>query len=107
MVYEPAELPLRDEDLFRGNDYLRQAFEYTEMIHISKHCNHETALAFQRKFRDLADDNNPFLALRFNEIRRAYQAQKWQKNSKNILRVMMELADIQERHTPQTSFDFG
>ncbi|MCD8563118.1 MAG: hypothetical protein LRY54_03545 [Alphaproteobacteria bacterium] len=108
LVYSPVRLPLTDNELFRGNDYLRQAFEYVEMIHILNYCGaDETALAFHRKMTALEKDENPFRSLNLHTILAAYNDQKDQKYAKDIVRVMMDLAGVKEWKDPQASFDFG
>lgn len=93
LVYSPVTLPLTDDELFRDNNYLRQAFEYAEMIHILNYCGgDETALAFHRKKIALKEDNNPFRSLNLGKILAAYNNQKDQKNAKDVVRVMMDMA---------------
>ncbi len=106
LVYNPVQLPLKDEKLVP--DYtLWQAFEYTEMLHILNFCNgQETALAFHRKIRALEEDENPFIYLNSNEVLVTYEGQKNAKDSKDIVRVMMDMAGVEEWFDPQSSFDF-
>lgn len=107
LVYEPVQLPLRDQDLFQGNATLRQAFEYAEMIHIAKFCNQDTALAYHRRIQALEADNNPFLGLNYSKIRSEYSGQIGQKNPKSMLRIMTDMAGVETFWHRQAGFDFG
>ncbi len=107
LVYEPVQLPLRDDDLFKGNATLRQAFEYAEMIHIAKFCQQDTALAYQRKVQALKADNNPFLGLNYSKVRSEYCGQIGQKNPRSMLRIMTDMAGVENFWHRQAGFDFG
>lgn len=94
-------LPLDDDDLFKRNRTLKQAFDYAELIHIYNYYDQKKSnLAVKRKIRDLELNGNPFLKVNLFDAVKEYHAQQDGKDKKSLLRVMKGLAGID---APQVS----
>lgn len=103
-----ARLPLQDDELFKDNKLLRQAFEYWDLWHVFNHNGgHKTNIPFARKSEILEADHNPFFGLGLDEVLSTYHAQEGQKDSKGILAIMLDLVGASDPDADQMTFDFG